>query len=206
MKKQFKKITLPRKRGGDVRSDAELVAAFLKGEQQCFAVIEARHRPRLRPHLCHLLHNSDLTDDALQETFTAAFIEISNGQYCEQGFFATWLSNIANNQAMRIIRTEHHYVHVKEFESFDQQQESNTNTLEEDEEKKFLLRLFDILPEQTHKILEMIFIRSMNTNEVGLALHLKPDSVRKCCRRAFRKLKKVLASRYGSKYSEWKID
>ena len=205
MKNKIKKISALLQRSTDNLIDAKLVAAFRNGESKCIVIIFERHKKRLRPYLYHLLHSTTLVNDAMQETFIAAWSEIRSGQYHEEGDFTGWLNPIAYKQAMRILRTEHHYVHPKEGAPAEPQEESPAVPLMDEEEKKFLLRLLDKLPAQAHKILHMVFISGMSVEQVSQALHLKPDSVRHCMRRALGKLQALLVRKYGSSYSSLRI-
>jgi len=83
-------------------TDAELVAAVLKGEQELFSDLVQRYQGRLVNYLFRLLRSTQEAEDLAQEVFFKLYqaLDRFNPQYK----FSTWLFRIAQNAAIDRIR------------------------------------------------------------------------------------------------------
>jgi RNA polymerase sigma-70 factor (ECF subfamily) len=77
-------------------SDAALMARAARGETECFAELVRRYRPPLARVARSRLGRADWAEDAVQETFLAAFK--SRASYDPRFSFRTWLWTILLNQ------------------------------------------------------------------------------------------------------------
>ncbi len=84
--------------------DAELLAGLRHGHDAAFAELVRRHSGRLLAVIRRLLRRDEDTQDALQETFLAAFRGLAkfDGK-CQLG---TWLHRIAVNAALMKLRSQ----------------------------------------------------------------------------------------------------
>jgi RNA polymerase sigma-70 factor (ECF subfamily) len=91
--------------GGDenpMGRELELVAAARAGSHSAFGELESRYSRRLYRRIQSITRNHEDAEDALQETFLRAYLALD----CFEGRsqFATWITRIAINSALMILR------------------------------------------------------------------------------------------------------
>ena len=84
------------------RTDAELVAAILKGEQELFSDLVQRYQGRLVNYLYRLLRSRQEAEDLAQEVFFKLYRALD--RYDPRYKFSTWLFRVAQNAAIDRIR------------------------------------------------------------------------------------------------------
>lgn len=83
-------------------SDASLVLRMACGDQQALAALYERHSGRLLAYLMQLLRDRGAAEEALQDTWLAAWEGAS--RYRGQSSVSTWLFGIAHHKATRLLR------------------------------------------------------------------------------------------------------
>lgn len=83
-------------------SDQELVTAFLSGDEGSFAVLLERHLSITYKFVYRYLHNTDDTNDVVQEVFIKAWKHMK--RFDTNRNFRTWLLTIAKNTALDFIK------------------------------------------------------------------------------------------------------
>ena len=82
--------------------DLELVAAARAGSNSAFEELRSRYSRRLYNRIQSITRNHEDTEDALQETFLHAYLAL--GSFEGRSQFATWLTRIAINSALMVLR------------------------------------------------------------------------------------------------------
>ena len=82
--------------------DSELVAAVRAGSSAAFEQLQNRHSRRLYKRIRSITRNHEDAEDALQETFLRAYLGLDSFEGRSQ--FASWLTRIAINSALMILR------------------------------------------------------------------------------------------------------
>jgi RNA polymerase sigma factor (sigma-70 family) len=82
--------------------DKRLVAAAKYGQTVAFDVLCERLAPRILRALFRITKNREDAEDALQDSFLSAFLHI--GEFDGRSAFSTWLTRIAINSALMILR------------------------------------------------------------------------------------------------------
>ncbi len=82
--------------------DLELVAAARAGSNAAFEELESRYSRRLYRRIHSITRNHEDTEDALQETFLRAYLAL--GSFEGRSQFASWLTRIAINSALMVLR------------------------------------------------------------------------------------------------------
>src|SRR5271169_2595138 len=82
--------------------EKRLVAAAKYGESLAFDVLCERLAPRILRSLLRITKNREDAEDALQDSFLSAFLHI--GEFDGRSAFSTWLTRIAINSALMILR------------------------------------------------------------------------------------------------------
>ena len=84
------------------RSDEELVDAAKHGDTQAFEELVLRHTRRVLAVAQRITKNRGDAEDAAQESFHKAFLHLDAFQ--EKSRFSTWLTRIAINEAVMLLR------------------------------------------------------------------------------------------------------
>jgi RNA polymerase sigma-70 factor, ECF subfamily len=82
--------------------DLELVAAVRAGSNAAFEELESRYSHRLYRRIQSITRNHEDAQDALQETFLRAVLALDSFEGRSQ--FASWLTRIAINSALMVLR------------------------------------------------------------------------------------------------------
>jgi RNA polymerase sigma-70 factor (ECF subfamily) len=82
--------------------EKRLVAAAKYGESVAFDVLCERLTPRILRSLLRITKNREDAEDALQDAFLSAFVHIA--EFDGRSAFSTWLTRIAINSALMVLR------------------------------------------------------------------------------------------------------
>jgi RNA polymerase sigma-70 factor, ECF subfamily len=86
----------------DPRADEVLVSAAKNGNQRAFEVLVERHQQRMLAFARHYTRVREDAEDVVQQTFQKAFIHLNKFQ--GKSSFSTWLTRIAINEALMLVR------------------------------------------------------------------------------------------------------
>lgn len=86
----------------DEESDSALVAATKHGDARAFEELVLRHKQRVLAVAQRITNNREDAEDVAQESFHKAFLHLDNFQ--EKARFSTWLTRIAMNEALMLLR------------------------------------------------------------------------------------------------------
>jgi RNA polymerase sigma-70 factor (ECF subfamily) len=91
-------------RAGDVDKDSDgmLVTAAKRGNARAFEELVLRHKRRVFAVAQRITNSRDDAEDVVQETFHKVFLHLGNFQ--EKSRFSTWLTRIAMNEALMLLR------------------------------------------------------------------------------------------------------
>jgi len=101
--------------------DLELVAAARAGSNAAFEELQSRYSRRLYRRIQSITRNHEDAEDALQETFLRAYLALDSFEGRSQ--FASWLTRIAINSALMVLRRRRSRAEVS-FESSSESGES----------------------------------------------------------------------------------
>lgn len=83
-------------------NDEMLVAAAKSGESRAFSELWNRHSKKIFNTMYRVTRNRQDAEDALQDAFLKAFLHLNN--FDGRSSFSTWLTRIAINSALMILR------------------------------------------------------------------------------------------------------
>ena len=91
-------------RAGDLDKDSDgmLVTAAKRGNTRAFEELVLRHKRRVSAVAQRITNSRDDAEDVVQETFQKVFLHLNNFQ--EKSRFSTWLTRIAMNEALMLLR------------------------------------------------------------------------------------------------------
>ena len=81
-------------------SDAELVHAYVGGNDEAFETLLLRYKDRIYTTVYALVKDRFLADDLFQEVFVKIIRTLREGRYAEQGKFLPWALRVAHNLCM----------------------------------------------------------------------------------------------------------
>jgi RNA polymerase sigma-70 factor (ECF subfamily) len=174
-------------------SDAELVSTAKSGDANAFVELSKRHSNRVLLTTYRITRNWQDAEDALQDSLLKAFSHLNGFQ--EKSSFATWLTRIAINSALMILRKKRVCVEISIEASDDsggQYERWETRSLTEDpeshlarKEREELLRDAILrLPRVCREVLELRQAREYSTREIAQALGISVPAVKSRLSRA----------------------
>ena len=86
----------------ETSNDETLVAAAKTGEHQAFSELWSRHSKKTFSTMYRITRNRQDAEDALQDAFLKAYVHLKN--FDGRSSFSTWLTRIAINSALMILR------------------------------------------------------------------------------------------------------
>ncbi len=144
------------------RSDDELIAAYLKGDNLSFDALLERYKQKLFAYILSTVHREDLADDIFQDTFVKAIVCMRKGRYKMNGKFYSWLLCIAHNVIIDNFRYEQSVEGLNRSEINDHLYADNgldgtPNEIELERENSLnqLNELIGQLPENQQEVLRM---------------------------------------------------
>jgi RNA polymerase sigma-70 factor, ECF subfamily len=181
--------------------DLELVHASKNGDVAAFEQLVKRHDRRLHRIAQHVLHNTEDSEDAVQEAFLKAFQHLAD--FREDSQFSTWLIRITVNQSLMKLRKLRSIKEVSLDEDF--RVDGNILPMEvadwapNPEELYGACELRDILIktlEELSPILRTVFvlrdIEGFSIDETAEVLNVSQAAVKARCRRARLQLREHL--------------
>ncbi len=87
-----------------MKDTAELIARLKSNEVDAFDTLIERYGDRLYWHIRRVVVQHEDAEDVLQETFTRAFISISDFRGEMESSLIAWLYRIATTQAIKVLR------------------------------------------------------------------------------------------------------
>ena len=87
-------------------SDQELIVRYLRGDEESFSELIARHERKIFTSIYLLVKDRDLANDIFQDTFIKVINTLRSGTYNEEGKFLSWVMRIAHNLVIDHFRKE----------------------------------------------------------------------------------------------------
>lgn len=92
-------------RGGTLSLTPKLVARALEGNEEAFALLYRRNRPKIESAVRTIVRNSADAEDIVKDTFVRAFTRLRSLR--DGARFVSWLAQIARNRALEHLRRKH---------------------------------------------------------------------------------------------------
>jgi RNA polymerase sigma-70 factor (ECF subfamily) len=173
-------------------SDSELVALVCEHNTDAFEALSTRYREIIYRHVLSTVHDSDATEDVVQEVFLRIWTHAE--QWNGRGTFKAWLFRIATNLALNYLRTvKRRRQQSLEMPSdpLDEDDESSIPEwmanhalpgpdviLELGERSKLLQQLVNGLPEEKREVFRLIHDDEMEMRQVAETLGIPEGTVK----------------------------
>jgi RNA polymerase sigma-70 factor (ECF subfamily) len=184
------------------RSDEELVADCVAGDEEAFSLLVERHLKTVFSFAVRLVGNTQEAEDITQETFLKAWRNL-NRYRSEASKFKTWILHIARNASIDHLRKRKHVA----FSEFDTNGGQNVlvETLADDselpdelfakaEDAQRVMQAVDSLPSDAREVLLLHYTNGLTFFEIGELLGQPQNTVKSRHHRAIQSLKKMLRS------------
>jgi RNA polymerase sigma-70 factor, ECF subfamily len=93
---------MERKTGLQRHSDAMLIAAIKRGDTEAFEKLALRYKQRVFAVAYRITKNREDAEDVVQQSFHKVFLHLDGFQ--ERSLFSTWLTRIAVNESLMVLR------------------------------------------------------------------------------------------------------
>ncbi|NRA38991.1 MAG: sigma-70 family RNA polymerase sigma factor [Planctomycetes bacterium] len=181
----------------DMIPDTELVHASQRGDEDCFEQLVLRYQYRLRGFVASYVHDADLADEIVQESFVRAY-EILARFESERATFSSWLHGIARNvvrehrsrqyrrgsklnDLQRFLQRDLEEREAKQAGNDPEQVEALRNCLSElDDNRKLIVRLRYY---ENHSVQDIARSIDRPPNTVSMILTRLRQSLRECVSR-----------------------
>ena len=191
---------------GSPTSTFGLIERFRSGDEEAFAELFAKYRPRLAV-LIHYKLSAELrerveVDDILQEVFLAAASEMAKFTYRSPGSFMAWLARIADHVIIDTARFEGRQKR-RAAEMLRFRSESNPDGADpatsttpsrlfaEKEAVRLLLERLNALPEDYRRVILLAKVEGFSTAEMAERLGKSREAVALLLHRAIQRLRQL---------------
>lgn len=172
-------------------SDEMLVSMAKSGDANAFVELSKRHAGKVFQAAYRITRNRQDAEDALQDSFLKAFMHVKDFQ--ERSSFSTWLTRIAMNSALMMLRKKRHGFEIS-IDSADGHA-GNFETCElrspiENPESRYVRRERELreaivrLPQVFRDVVELRQAREYSTREIAQALGISVPAVKSRLSRA----------------------
>ncbi|MCA9189327.1 MAG: sigma-70 family RNA polymerase sigma factor [Pirellulaceae bacterium] len=169
-----------------MQSDARLVEQCLAGNRDAFAELIGRYSKLVRAATVRVVADRHLCDDAIQETFLAAYKSLPQLRVASQ--FGPWLLGIARRQAVRSLRHFRQTVVLNESAQADIASEPGLLPAD----SMALLELVERLSDADRTLVALRHFEGYSTQEIADIVSRPVGSVTKQLSRVHKKLKQWL--------------
>jgi RNA polymerase sigma-70 factor, ECF subfamily len=172
-------------------SEAALISMAKLGNGDAFIVLSKLHANRILPTIYNITRNWHDAEDALQDAMLRAFSHLKDFQ--EKSSFSTWLTRIAINSALMILRRKRgsYEIPLDGTDSGDNYERSEVKSAAEDPESGLVRKereelLKDAILRLPHVLREVVELRLRgdSTREIAQTLRISVPAVKSRITRA----------------------
>src|SRR5258707_4013782 len=183
------------------REDAELVAGAKTGDARAFELLVERHERKIFSMAQRITRNREDAEDVVQQSFQKAFIHLK--KFEGKSLFCTWLTRIATNEALMLLRRKRG-LHEVPMEKSSTKSESSLpldfldsapnpeDSCLDREQKQILSAALNKLRPGIRKAIELRELGELSTGETALVMGLSVAAVKGRVFHGRRKLRETL--------------
>jgi RNA polymerase sigma-70 factor (ECF subfamily) len=180
-------------RGEKEMSDEMLVSYARSGDATAFVELTKRHANKVFQAAYRITRNRQDAEDALQDSFLRAFVHVKDFQ--EKSSFATWLTRIAINSALMILRKKRGGSEIPldgsdgqngNFDAWEPRSylDDPESSYFRREKRRLLRRAIDQLPPVSRDVVQLRQTRDCSVKEIAQSLGITVSAVKSRLSRA----------------------
>jgi RNA polymerase sigma-70 factor (ECF subfamily) len=174
-------------------SEAELLSTAKSGDADAFVELSKRHYRKVLQETFRITRNRQDAEDALQDSLLKAFSHLKGFE--ERSSFSTWLTRIAINSALMILRKKRGCFEISMDGTHDPSgrcEQRETESPSEDPESSYVRRERELLlreaivrlPPLCREVVELWQARGYSVREIAQALRISVPAVKSRLSRA----------------------
>jgi RNA polymerase sigma-70 factor (ECF subfamily) len=166
-------------------TDRRLLAAIARGNDRAFTELYQQHSPAVFNYLLRLIHDQNLAEDLLQETFVAVWRGAD--AFKRQAQVKTWLFRIAHNKAVSWLRRHRPQSMQDNLEIVDEAPGPETLSLI-NWRNEALLAALDALSPNHRAVVELAFVHELPYSDIAEIMECPVGTVKSRMSYALRRL------------------
>ena len=175
----------------DMRSDEELMRAYLDGEKGAIALLLTRRRDWMWSVARKTVRDNTIAEDAVQEAMTAVFRKAHT--FRSESKVSTWMYMIVQNACIDLLRKES--VRPQLSESEESGIIESRSFADESDTKIVMTQALATLPEDQRIALTMTIMEGYSIDEAAQIAGVAPGTIKSRCSRGKEALATYLAGR-----------
>lgn len=181
--------------------DRELIANYLKGNQQSLEFLIQRHRKRIYSYIVMVVRDKYLAEDIFQDTFIKVINTLRSGNYKEEGKFIQWAMRIAHNLIIDHFRKSKKMPTIEnseEYDIFDTLKIDETNAEDRiviDQINSDIRALVDRLPPEQKEVVIMRHFGEMSFKDIAEETNVSINTALGRMRYALINLRKLIENK-----------
>lgn len=171
-------------------SEEQLVFALRSKSTVAFEILYDRYSALIYGIINKIVNNTELSEDATQETFIKIYNNIEKFD-ATKARFATWLINIARNTALDVIKSKNYNQSAK-----NQNVEDIVNTVDRQKQTQVAVDTIDVkkhvglLEPDLQLLVELFYFKAYTQQDIADELNMPLGTVKTKMRKALEELRK----------------
>jgi RNA polymerase sigma-70 factor (ECF subfamily) len=193
-----------------VEEDAVLVAGAKTGDPRAFELLVERHEVRIFSLARRMTRNREDAEDVVQQSFEKAFIHLK--KFEGQSLFSTWLSRIAINEELMLLRRKRGSRELSINDSIAGEEalfaleipdpgQSPEDHYSQRERQRILSSALNELPRRTRRAIQLRELDERSTEETARIMGISVGAVKARVFHGRRKLRERLKRYFGSAWT-----
>ena len=157
--------------------DHDLVALYIRGNEQAFEVLLMRHKDKIYNYVFSKIRDHAVAQDVFQDAFMKIIRTLKKGSYNEEGKFLPWAMRIAHNLVIDHFRRSNKVKMISEtssksddfniFSVLKLEDENVEDAITREELEVQMVELVKHLPKTQKEILEMRIFQGMSFKDIA---------------------------------------
>jgi RNA polymerase sigma-70 factor (ECF subfamily) len=157
--------------------DHDLVALYIRGNEQAFEVLLMRHKNKIYNYVFSKIRDHAVAQDVFQDAFMKIVRTLKKGSYNEEGKFLPWAMRIAHNLVIDHFRRSNKVKMISEtssksddfniFSVLKLEDENVEDAITREELEVQMVELVKHLPKTQKEILEMRIFQGMSFKDIA---------------------------------------
>ena len=154
-------------------TDAQLVSAYMKGNEQAISKLITRHKQKIYSFIYSKVFDRDISEDIFQDTFIKVIKTLKRGAYNEEGKFIPWVMRISHNLVIDHFRKNNRmpkFENNTDFNIFSVLHDGSLNaekTMIKKQVEGDLKKIIEELPDDQKEVLLMRIYKEMSFKDIS---------------------------------------